>query len=73
MVGAKMPLGWGDIEELAQMLSKTSPNMSKIEVETLRFKDLRLMISSLEGFSEPHDSFNERRLEAVQQAWLEEF
>lgn len=63
-------LGWTDIEELALRLVEAHPDVDPL---TVRFTDLHRWVTELEGFTgDPKDS-NEKKLEALQMAWYEEW
>ena len=61
---------WGDFEEIGIQLSEKFPAQDPL---TVRFVDLRDMVQALPGFmDDPAHPVNERKLEAIQMAWLEE-
>ena len=63
-------LGWTDTEELALRLVEAHPDVDPL---TVRFTDLHRWVTELEGFTgDPKDS-NEKKLEALQMAWYEEW
>ena len=65
-----MQFSWTDIDEIAYQLTEQRPDDDPL---TVKFTDLRAIVESLEGFeAEPGQSVNEQRLEAIQQAWIEE-
>lgn len=64
------PLDWSDIEEIAVRLWEAEPELDPL---TLRFTELLDRILALPGFQGGREQSNEKRLEAVQMAWLEEF
>lgn len=62
-------LTWSDTREIAVALADKFP---EIEPLSIRFTDLHRWVTELDGFADdPHKS-NERILEAIQLAWLEE-
>ncbi len=63
-------IGWSDIEEIGVQLWEAEPTLDPL---TLRFTELLDRILALPGFTGSRDESNEKRLEAVQMAWLEEF
>ncbi|MBV0899657.1 MAG: Fe-S cluster assembly protein IscX [Wolbachia endosymbiont of Fragariocoptes setiger] len=60
---------WLDIEDIAEALEKNFPNE---DVVNIRFTDLRKKVLSLEGFHDEKNGCNEKVLEAIQLAWIEE-
>jgi FeS assembly protein IscX len=60
---------WTDTREIAQMLEDTYPDADNVN---LRFTDLRAWVLALPGFEGAPDGCNEKILEAIQAAWLEE-
>lgn len=61
---------WLDVERIAEELSDHHPDLDPV---TISFPELKAMVERLPGFlaQEGHPC-NERILEAVQQAWMEE-
>ena len=64
-----MGLTWKDAEDIAMALVEKFPHMDPLGV---RFTDLRMWVTELEGFSDDPKASNEGILEAIQMAWLEE-
>jgi FeS assembly protein IscX len=63
-------IGWTDTEDIALKLMETHPEVDPLSV---RFTDLHRWVTELEGFEgDPKDS-NEKKLEAIQMAWYEEY
>ena len=60
---------WTDIEDIAILLDEKFPT---IEILSIRFTDLWQWIQELPGFNDDPQKSNERILEAIQMAWLEE-
>lgn len=60
---------WLDIREIAMALEDTYPEADNIN---LRFTDLRQWVLAIPGFSDAPDGCNEKILEAIQQAWIDE-
>ncbi len=60
---------WTDIQEIAISLEELHPDQDNIN---LRFTDLRRWIMELPDFNGSPDGCNEKILEAIQQAWIEE-
>lgn len=60
---------WTDIYDIAIELEEAHPG---IDVANMRFTDLFNYVVSLKGFSDDHKKCNEKILEAIQMAWLDE-
>ncbi|MBV1915419.1 MAG: Fe-S cluster assembly protein IscX [Pseudomonadales bacterium] len=60
---------WADIHDIAIELSEQKPDVDPISV---RFTDLWQWVMDLEGFDDDRDRCNEKILEAIQAAWIEE-
>jgi FeS assembly protein IscX len=61
---------WTDTEEIALKLMEAHPDTDPL---TVRFTDLHKWVLELDGFTgQPKDS-NEKKLEAIQMAWYEEW
>jgi FeS assembly protein IscX len=63
-------LHWSDIEEIALQLYEARPTVDPL---TVRFTDLHGWVCSLAGFADDPKASNEKKLEAIQMAWLEEY
>ena len=63
------PLRWTDVREIAILLAETHPD---VDVVNLRFTDLWKWVQALPGFADDPNKSNEKILEAIQMAWLEE-
>ena len=63
-------LNWTDVEEIAIKLMETHPDVDPL---TVRFTDLHKWVTSLEGFTGDPKESNEKKLEAIQMAWYEEW
>ena len=61
---------WTDIHEIAIALYDCYPEQNPLEV---RFTDLHRWVSELEGFKDDPQHSNEKILEAIQMAWLDEY
>ncbi len=62
-------LRWTDVADIAIELEEAHPDA---DVVNLRFTDLWKWVQALPGFADdPHKS-NEKILEAIQMAWLDE-
>lgn len=62
-------MGWTDIHDIAIELEDKHPG---VDVVNLRFTDLHKWVRELDGFDDDPDRSNEKILEAIQMAWLEE-
>ena len=60
---------WTDVHEIAQALADRHPDMKPLSI---RFTDLHRWVRELPGFTGEPDKSNEKILEAIQMAWLEE-
>jgi FeS assembly protein IscX len=63
-------IGWTDTEEIAIRLLEAHPEINPLEV---RFTDLHHWVTALEGFTDDPKNSNEKKLEAIQMAWYEEW
>lgn len=64
-----MKIGWLDIEEIAIQLAERFPETDPLSI---RFTDLHRWVTELPEFSDDPKKSNEKILEAIQMAWLEE-
>lgn len=60
---------WTDIHEIAMALEDAHPQADNIN---LRFTDLHRWVCGLEDFEDDPGKSNEKILEAIQMAWIEE-
>ncbi len=60
---------WTDILDIAIELSEKHEN---VDPTYIRFTDLRQHVLDLDGFDDDPNRCNEKILEAIQAAWLEE-
>ena len=60
---------WTDVHDIAIALEDAHPD---VDVANLRFTDLHRWVRELDGFDDDPNRSNEKILEAIQQAWLEE-
>ena len=60
---------WIDIHEIAIALEERYP---AVDIMTVRFTDLWKWVQALPGFDDDSERSNERILEAIQMAWLDE-
>jgi FeS assembly protein IscX len=63
-------IGWTDFEEIGIQLQEKFPG---IDPYTVRFTDLHGYVTDLPGFTGDPSKSNEGILEAIQQAWNEEY
>ncbi|HST22259.1 MAG TPA: Fe-S cluster assembly protein IscX [Blastocatellia bacterium] len=59
-----------DTEEIAIRLMETHPGVDPLSV---RFTDLHQWVMQLDGFAGDGKESNEKKLEAIQMAWYEEW
>jgi len=64
-----MALKWTDVREIAIQLEDAHPDA---DVVNLRFTDLWKWVQALPEFADDPNKSNEKILEAIQAAWLEE-
>lgn len=64
-----MGLRWNDIHDIAIELEDAHPDVDILQV---RFTDLWKWIQDLDGFDDDPTKSNEKVLEAIQMAWLDE-
>lgn len=60
---------WQDIRTIAIALEEAHPDADNVN---LRFTDLRAWVLALPGFTGEPNGCNEKILEAIQMAWLDE-
>lgn len=60
---------WTDVQKIAIALDELYPEVDNLN---LRFTDLRQWVVSLPGFADAPDGCNEKILEAIQMAWINE-
>ena len=60
---------WTDTIDIAIALEEKHPDADNVN---LRFTDLRDWVLALDGFEGAADGCNEKILEAIQMAWLDE-
>ncbi len=63
-------ISWRDTEDIAIALSERHPDLDPL---TVRFTDLHRWVTELPGFSDDPKASNEKTLEAIQMAWLDEY
>lgn len=62
-------LDWTDVRELAIRLADAKPGVDPLAV---RFTDLHKWVTELDGFVGDPKKSNEKILEAIQMAWIDE-
>ena len=65
-----MSLGWRDAEDVGIALGEKFPDVDPL---TVRFTDLHRHVTELAGFADDPKASNEKILEAIQMAWLDEY
>jgi FeS assembly protein IscX len=63
-------IGWRDAEDIGIALSEKYPDIDPLMV---RFTDLHRYVTELPDFKDDPKASNEKILEAIQMAWLDEF
>ncbi len=64
-----MSLRWSDVHDIAIELDEAHPDA---DVVNLRFTDLWQWVQALPDFDDDPNKSNEKVLEAIQMAWLDE-
>ncbi|MEM7401270.1 MAG: Fe-S cluster assembly protein IscX [Pseudomonadota bacterium] len=64
-----MQLKWTDSLDIAIALDEAHPD---VDPKYIRFTDLHTWICALEEFEDDPEASNEKILEAIQMAWLDE-
>tara|TARA_Y100000991_G_scaffold60256_1_gene44469 strand:+ start:1497 stop:1697 length:201 start_codon:yes stop_codon:yes gene_type:complete len=64
-----MKLKWKDVREIAILLEEKFPNEDNLN---LRFTDLHKWIVEMDEFDDNSNDSNEKILEAIQMAWIDE-
>ena len=64
-----MKITWSDILEIAIELSETYP---EVDPQWISFPDLHKKICHLKNFDDNPQNSNEKILEAIQMAWMDE-
>ena len=60
---------WTDVTDIAIELAESHPD---VDPRTIRFTDLMAKVLALPGFDDDPRRCDERILEAIQQAWIDE-
>lgn len=63
-------LKWTDAEQLAVALHEAMPQVNPL---TVRFTDLHRLVCQLPRFDDDPKASDEKKLETIQMAWLEEY
>jgi FeS assembly protein IscX len=66
----KRELTWTSTEDIAIALADKYPDVDPL---TVRFTDLNKWVLAIEGFADDPKNSNEKKLEAIQMAWHEEW
>ena len=64
------PLTWTTTESIGIALAEKFPEVDPL---TVRFTDLHKWVTQLDGFTDDPKNSNEKKLEAIQMAWYEEW
>ena len=65
-----MTITWRDTEDIGIALMEKYPETDPL---TVRFTDLHRFVTELPGFTDDPKASNEKLLEAIQMAWLDEY
>ncbi len=60
---------WTDVNRIAEALYDSQP---ETDPQYVRFTDLHRWVTELDGFSDDPERSNEKILEAIQMAWMDE-
>lgn len=60
---------WNDSLDIAMALAEAHPD---VDPKTIRYTDLHRWICALPGFDDEPNRSNEKILEAIQMAWIDE-
>ncbi len=63
-------IGWRDAEDIGIALAERFPDLDPL---TVRFTDLHRWVTELPGFGDDPKASNEKILETIQMAWLDEY
>ncbi len=65
-----MPITWTDAREIGELLFEKNDTLDPLSV---RFTDMHKWVLDLDDFVGKPEESNEKRLEAIQMAWYEEW
>lgn len=65
-----MTVHWRDTEDIGIALAERFPDLDPL---TVRFTDLHRWVTELPGFADDPKASNEKLLESIQMAWLDEY
>jgi FeS assembly protein IscX len=60
---------WTDVQAIAEALFDSHPD---VDPKVIRFTDLHAWVMALDGFNDEPNKSNEKILEAIQLAWIDE-
>ncbi len=60
---------WTDVQAISEALFDAHPD---VDPKIIRFTDLHAWVMALDGFSDEPNKSNEKILEAIQLAWIDE-
>jgi FeS assembly protein IscX len=60
---------WTDVQAIAEALYDSHPD---VDPKVIRFTDLHAWVMALDGFNDEPNKSNEKILEAIQLAWIDE-
>jgi FeS assembly protein IscX len=60
---------WTDVQAIAEALYDSHPD---VDPKVIRFTDLHAWVMALDGFDDEPNKSNEKILEAIQLAWIDE-
>ena len=60
---------WTDVQAIAEALYDGHPD---VDPKVIRFTDLHAWVMALDGFDDEPNKSNEKILEAIQLAWIDE-
>lgn len=60
---------WTDVQDIAIELDEAHPD---VDPQYVRFTDLHRWVCEIDGFDDDPEGSNERILEAIQMAWIDE-
>ncbi len=66
---SRSQIHWSDVRRIAEALETAHPHA---ELLRLRFTELHRWVTELPGFADDPQKSNEKILEAIQMAWLDE-